>query len=472
MSPVLALWLAGVAGAASLDNLEVGGTWGTPTSTDATAVFWNPAGLAAQRGHRFVIEGAPTFATVTFVRDDPYNGGTDGYKLAGVVPFAGFATDLGVDGLGLGLSLSVPFVRGGREMSEPGPGSFHMREGESKAVFLTGAAAWQFADRVSIGASVSMVESSWSANLDNELTTSLDEQISDLGQDSGYTDAQIESRDYAAELTFHDLKDRTFTFGVGGRYDIHERVAVALTYVHGARVENTGDVTLAFGCPPQEDTLGRFGAEAYGLCNSTLNAHGRIGYVLPPRLHGGIEIRPTDTITLRPMAGFVWWSRYQDFDITVENVEDLNDLDNENSADLVNQHRLWARANENALWAGIDGKVLIGKGGTLGGRVTYDQAAVPDEALSPNNYDADAWMVGLMGAYAPVRPIEIGVSITHHFLTTRVIDNSAFLVTLDEASRPEDRWFYPQMNGTYSGVIDRIGLSVRGTFGGNEAFEE
>ena len=40
-----------------------------------------------------------------------------------------------------------------------------------------------------------------------------------------------------------------------------ERVAVGLAYQHSARVDNTGDVTMVFGCPPQDDVVGRFGAE-------------------------------------------------------------------------------------------------------------------------------------------------------------------------------------------------------------------
>ena len=42
------MWFALIvaAQAASLDLLEVAGPFGTPTATDAAAVYWNPAGLA------------------------------------------------------------------------------------------------------------------------------------------------------------------------------------------------------------------------------------------------------------------------------------------------------------------------------------------------------------------------------------------------------------------------------------------
>ncbi|MBW1879088.1 MAG: hypothetical protein JRJ84_12050, partial [Deltaproteobacteria bacterium] len=66
---LLALLMAPAHGA-SLDNLEVGGPWGTPTADDATAVWWNPAGLAADKGTRIMVESAPTLATIEYERSD------------------------------------------------------------------------------------------------------------------------------------------------------------------------------------------------------------------------------------------------------------------------------------------------------------------------------------------------------------------------------------------------------------------
>ena len=95
---LVGLLQAGVAQAASLDNLEMGGPWGTPAATDATAVWWSPAGLAMGHGTRVLIEGAPTFAVINVDRSDPH-GGPDQIRLQGAVPFAGVATDLGLHGL-------------------------------------------------------------------------------------------------------------------------------------------------------------------------------------------------------------------------------------------------------------------------------------------------------------------------------------------------------------------------------------
>ena len=85
---LISLLQARSAQAASLDNIEVGGFSGSPLATDGTASWWNPAGLAGGEGWRLTLEGAPTFATVLFDRDQPH-GGLDTYSLKGVVPFVG-----------------------------------------------------------------------------------------------------------------------------------------------------------------------------------------------------------------------------------------------------------------------------------------------------------------------------------------------------------------------------------------------
>jgi hypothetical protein len=474
---MLAITLALSAGAASLDNLEVGGNWGTPNADNPTAIWWNPAGLATPGTHA-IVELAPTYATVGFDRVDPYNGGHDEYKLSGMVPFVGFSTDAGIDGVGFGFGLAVPYARGGSETSEPGTGSFAMRHGNSQAGFLMlGAAAHPPGFPISVGFSGALVDNTWIAHVDSELTTSFDQTATDAGVESGYTDAQIEDPDYTAVLDFPKMKSKGFAFDTGIKADF-DKVHLALGYISGVKLANKGDVTLTFSCPPQDDALGRFGAQQFGLCDSVINAHGIVAYNLPSRIHGGVRVDPIEDLRIEAMGGVVFWHVYQDFDITVNDVGELNpwqsDCDAGDSASCykaehtpgkVEQHRLWARDNKDSFWAALDVKGDLGEYVTLGGRVTYDKAAVPSSALSGNNYDANDVILGGLAAVKPVKWITIGAQYSHQFLATRVVDDSAFLVTLDKDNRVEDRYTYPQMNGTYTGVVHRIGLSVQGNFG-------
>ena len=139
----LFLSLISTANAASLDLLEVGGPYGTPAATNATASFWNPAGLAMDQGTRFTLEGAPAFANVDISVDGAgeYWGGEDQYTYFGVAPFAGVATDFGVDGLGVGLSLSVPFAKGAKAVNLGGNGRYHLQEADIKKHFRHGSSS-------------------------------------------------------------------------------------------------------------------------------------------------------------------------------------------------------------------------------------------------------------------------------------------------------------------------------------------
>lgn len=467
---------ASAALAASLDNTEVGGLYGDAVATNATAVWYNPAGLADERGTRFFVEVAPTFATVGFDRVDPYHGGADTYKLTGAVPFAAVASDFGVDGLGAGIGLALPFVRGGKEVVEGGPGSFAMRDGDSQAAYALLSVGYHPEKLpISLGLQGALVHNRWEAHVDNEVTTSLDASIEDQGQQSGYTDAQIEDPHYTALANFDGLTDTTFTFGAGVRVTASEKVAIALSYHHGATFENTGDAHIDFDCPPESDETGRFGAESFGLCHSSMKAHGIVRYAVPARVQGGVRFSPTDRVDVDVVGAYVFWSAYRDFDITVKDVESLNefrgDTDQERAenaaktAAMVNQHRLWARDTEDSFNVAIDVKGDLSEQMVLGGRLMYDHAAIPSSALSPNNWDADGLLAGALFGVEIVPGLSASLEYSHMFFAARTVTDSAYIVTLDEANRKEDRYSYPQMNGTYTGSIDRLGLSIKGSFG-------
>ncbi len=477
------LLLASFAAAASLDNLEIGGPWGSPTSTDGTAGWWNPAGFAVGTGTRIDFEAAYESAEITFERADP-NGGSDTYQLAGFPPYFGFASTLGKVGpgkLAIGGVFALPFIRGGIEVEPPGSGHYHMRDGDSKAMWAGLGVAYDVQDIISIGVTGALVHSMWAAEVDQDTMPDLRAAILETGggliseEDLTYPE-NAEDPDYMATLDFGgesgglggkgELTADTFSFAAGVLVHPNDRFAVGVTYVHNAVIENTGDVTIQFGCPPAEDTYGRFAAESHGLCDATLHGDGYIGYTLPRRVHGGVMFKPVEAVRLELMGGWVQWSEYTDFHIKVSNtdVEASTDEMTAQAKELIEQERDWARANEDTFWTALDVKAKLPRRFTVGARYWFDHHAVPDEALSTNNWDADEHIVSGLLAYKPVKFFEIGVSYTHHFVGTRTIDDSGFQNPLDIAS-VEDRWRYPHANGTYAGSIDRVGIQLRGHFG-------
>ena len=346
-----------------------------------------------------------------------------------------------------------------------------MIEGASQAFFgqvgtaidpvaLFGDPSAPMAGVFSFGATLALVHSQWHAIVDNETITELAHTIEESsGSPPDYTDELIETEDYRATADFR-LADQRVTGTFGVRVKPADQVELALTWMPGMRVAHTGPVGLEFGCPPQSDTLGRFGAESLGLCYAELEGTGIVAFDYPSRVHGGLVVRPTAEVRLEGMFGYVTWSDYTDFELTI------GDVDAEpETAETVAKKRLRARANVDSYWVGLDGKAELTDTLLAGARVTFDRAAVPDEALSPNNYDAnDVILMGLF-AFKPVPTLQFGASYSHHILQTRTITNSGFGVTLGEDQK-EDRWFWGSANGQYAASIERVGVSVRGHFGG------
>jgi long-subunit fatty acid transport protein len=488
---MFALLLSLTASAGGLDLLEVGGAWGTPGATNATATFWNPAGLGVQRGTDVYFEIAPTYATVDFERDHPDWGGPVQLKSAGVVPFIGASSDFGHAPLGVGMALSIPFARSATAQPD-GPARFLVEEGGSQTIFGTLAAAYHIKKLVSVGASFSMVRSSWEATLDSASGTDLDAAMcqselcgtfSDIGANgvpSGVDpDYWLEHDNYATQLEFQNLTASTYTFGGGIYVTPVEMLGVSISYMHGGSLSHTGNMTASTSCPSNDvsdeayHADGFIGADLSGICNTEMGGDATVAYEMPWRLNTGIVAKIPGAVPLRVegMGGYVGWSVYTDYDIDVAIDPDRVDLedaaDREAVAEIASARKLRARDGRNSYWLGVDAKAsLFGDKLTPGLRLTYDKAAYTDEGLAANNYDANTVMAMGMVAYRPVKPLMISLSYTRYFMMTRVTTTSGHDITLNGAEANDERWFWPSSNGTYKGGLNRFGIALRGHFGG------
>lgn len=456
---ILLLWGASALGA-SLDNLEMAGMWGSPAASDGAAVWWNPAGLAMGEGTRFLIEGAPTFAVVDIQRADPH-GGSDQVRMQGVVPYAGVATDLGIDGLGLGLAVGAPYLRGGEQTPEGGAVRYHLRQGQIMAAAIMAGGGYSYKDKVALGGGVQVLRSSWQAKLDKELMPDLADEIEALGEDPGYTDADLEDPAYATTLDFQPLSAWGLTASLGLRVQPDPKVALNLAWISGAKLSHTGGVDLSFSCPPQTDTLGRFGAESRGLCDARMKGDAAITYALPSRLHGSVQFNPTEELTLEAMGGVVFWGAHDLYEIAITGIAEAQPNLPKDTVELIERPQSWARDNHSSGWVALDVRGTVKERLLLGARLLHDRAAVPDSALLVNNYDANDTVLSGLLAGRPARRIELGLSWSHHFLAERVVSDSAFSMAVEPQQRPEEPYNWPHGNGSYRGRIDRIGLSAR-----------
>ncbi|MCB9679777.1 MAG: outer membrane protein transport protein [Alphaproteobacteria bacterium] len=479
---LFAAWMS-TASAAGLDLLEVGGAWGTPTATDATALWWNPAGLGAGHGTRFTFEIAPTFATVNIARDNPNYvpdsdafgppdadyGGLAQYKTSAIVPYIGVASDFGQPGLGLGFGLAVPHGKSAKGSPDQVT-HHHLIEGGNQALYLMVAGSYEIKDRVSFGVTGAYVASTYNSNLYSETGTALNEGLKEnFDQDETfYSDTMIEDTRYASHVVSEDLHGSAITFGAGIHVKATDKISLAATYRHGLRVDHTGGVALDFDCPSTDDLFGRIGAQVQGICDANLTGQMSVGYNLPARIHGGIVFQPKPEVRLEAMGGYVFWNAFSDYEIDIridpDSVDQLDDpAAREETAALVSQTKLWARDQQNSFWVGADGKFDVHEHVMLGGRVLYDKGAVPTQVLSSNNYDANT--IALTGlVVGKITPnLHIGLSGTQYIAQKRTVTDSAWGITMYD-NKKEGRYFYPALNGTFASSITRIGVSVRGQF--------
>ena len=498
--------------AAGLDQIDVGGVWGSPGATNPTAIWWNPAGLAVGGGTQFLIEGAPVFARVyadranpdyglieettvdgelgeDFPRDYDYSG-RDDIKLNTAIPFIGVSTDFTVPGLGVGAGLAVPTATGGAIENEWGPNRYALRSGQIQAPQVILAASYRIKEIVSFGVSGNLVDSTWSANTDTSAYPDLYDYTNSLvGSDDpfafaaplalrNFRDGYIENQGYTATTVFDKLKDRAFTFGAGVYLTPHEKLGISVAYNHGVRLDHTGPLTITSQCPPDFDPLVRQGAVDAGLCRNdgdnnfqpvSATGTGAVGYRLPSRVNLGIVFFPTEAIRLEAMGSYVGWSVFTDYEITTNIGADQIDAStpekSAETADLLTQDRLWARDGRDTFWVGLDHKHQVHERFMYGARVAYDRSAVPTNSLLLNNFGADSVNLHGMVMFNALEQLGIAVSFTRYQYFTRTVTDTNFGMTIYPEDRKEVRYFYPGGNGTYGGGISRLGISLRGQFG-------
>lgn len=168
-----------------------GGEHGHPTTDNATAIYYNPAALSLGAGTRLYIDATLAVRSFRYDRDpaaidNPLaegeiaagtpqelisaNSGEGTLLAVAVAPFGGFVTDFGVDGLGVGVAVYVPFGGGaawdqhapieGHPGAIDGPQRWWAIEGTVRTLYLSAGAGWRIpSTRLSVGAAFNLTHS-------------------------------------------------------------------------------------------------------------------------------------------------------------------------------------------------------------------------------------------------------------------------------------------------------------------------
>lgn len=457
------LWLGSPTSAHSggFSTARFGGEHGHAAADHVTAIYYNPAGIALGEGTRIYVEGTLAYRTVDYNRavgtidnpgaatpDEALDANSGPSHLANILasPFVGIVTDAGVKGLGLGLALYAPF--GGQAewdkndayADDPdypgavdGPQRWSAIEGHQRTVYITLGAAWSSPKKsVAFGAGLNFISSDL-ALVRARNATGTDDLVNPDGS-------------VAEGRSLLEAKDLTVGLGLGAMWAPSPKIRVGIGY---QSMPGFGDMTL-------EGTLtNKFGANPQTEVDVVLLQR------MPDVLRASLEVDVSAKMVLRLAADWQRWSKYANQCLLpAEETNQRCTFRPDGSIDaaaggssqvIVNLPRDWNDTQSYKVGAGYHASDKL----EVGGSVTYDTNAVPDEAMDPSLFDMNKVILQLGGELGIGSKLSLSAHLGQVIYFKR--ETEARAVDPEAPSRN------PDMAGSYSSSVTYllIGMGVK-----------
>ncbi|AGP40818.1 hypothetical protein BE04_17510 [Sorangium cellulosum] len=418
-----------------------GGEHGNPITSNATAIYYNPAGIAESEGIHLFLDGnlalrAASYTHTQAPSDDVTapgaNTGAASLLNLAASPMLGASAKLG--DLALGAGVYVPFggaaswntnsaFEGHGELAGPVDGvqRWHSIESELQAMYFTLAAAYRIpALRLSLGVSGNLIRAqvntvrARNASGDNLLAT--------------------EGRSLLEVSGLHG------SFGVGALVEaVPEQLWIGASYQ--SRPNVTGGETL-------EGTLtNRFNGVSSPPTDVELHQD------LPDIVRLGARFAPAERLELRIFGDWTRWSTMENQCLTAVGAacEIRSDGSAADPAGVVqNIARRWSdtfgvRAGI-SYWPRPSSEVFGGVG--------YDSNAVPDDTLDPSATDFHDVSFSVGGRFQVAERLHLAASYTHLFYVGRDTTGKSITAGLAGSSRA------PDSGGIYTQNIGVLNLNV------------
>ncbi len=475
LAPALAL-IVGTASPALAGGFAVarfGGEHGHAASDHPTTIYYNPAGLARGEGTRIYLEGLFAYRTASYERPEgavdrvvaegeaatgtpseilEANAGRAELSDVIATPFAGVVSDLGIENLGVGLGVYVPF--GGSASwsqndafadSAAYPGAvdgvqrWHVIEGEQRSLYLTAAGAYHIeAADLTFGAGLNVVRNDTStirartANGTDHMTTG---------------DGEIfEGRSLV------DVSGTTLSIGVGAMWDPMEEMTVGVSY----------QSSPGFGTHGLSGTVtNKFGSGAASPVDIVLEQ------TLPDIARVGVAYR-LPRAELRLAGDYQRWSVF-DNQCLIQDQPDAR-------CELTETGAVNEAAGGSGVVVNLPRNFRDTFGVRLGGSYwvtppaevflsgAYDSNAVPDETLDPTVIDMNKFVANTGMRYTlPSQRLAVMASLTQVFYANRTTDPRPR--DADGAPiAPSAPSRNPDSAGSYSQSVSIATIGVEGRF--------
>ena len=475
--PVVVAALCSTALAAGIAVARFGGEHGNPVAANPSTIYYNPAGLAFESGHRLMIDGIFAFRDATYTRPEdaltpvPMRDATDLDIAANtgeghvsnflISPFIGFATDFGLDiPLSVGVGFFAPF--GGKSVWDQvdpidgapgaidGPQRWYVTEGTIQTLVASIGIAYRIPSiRLSIGVAgnlnLSTIDTIRARNSDGG---------DDLTNDSGVLK---EGRSWLV------VDSTDISMGAGIMWE---------------PIENTLWVGASYQSQPG---FGQFQMEGTLTNLVTDNPPSDkpqdviVTQELPDITRLGFRYRPTEDLELRLFGDYTRWSTYDMQCIVPADVGNISEacavdrsgaqlnppnLDVGEEPTLIqNLLRRWedsfgVRVGASYWLLDRDLELMLGGG--------FDSNAIPDEYLEPALMDFDKVTATAAARYEFTSWFAATLGLTNVFYLERDTRGLDTARAFDVASRQ------PSSAGIYEQNVFLVNTNLEFTFGGND----
>ena len=452
----------------------VGGIDGSAAVGNVAAVHWNPAAIATVPGVRTMVDGTAMFVRVdaTATRNDGIDPSTGApYETASArvtVPnaFIGATWQVVPDRLTVGLGVTDAFVGGADYAASEAPDggdpeppfTGHQRYHAVQTSIITAqirpAVGVTVTDGLHLGGSLGV-----QYNMLNALTSS--DILGTEGLDPGEVAAGTNENPYAFDSVLEgEARGWSLGWSAGVFFDKYEKAQVGFAYDRAAPFTATGDGTVTV--PAALSTTGE---------RLPVSAKVSFDQTMPDTARLFINSKINKQLNLGAGIEYQMWNVCcggPDGDLTIGVTNEQGNaigpddgVSTTISATQYNPRRLWNSSNFHALagykpaeqwWTGI--------------RLSYNQNAVPDYAVSPANLDFES-VGGVVGARYRMgkdSKVVLGLNYTKYFLVTREITTSAWNRQDGDSRYSPALPYKTSANGTYSGAVDGVNLRLAVNF--------
>lgn len=442
--------ISSTAHAGGFSTARFGGERTHAASDQLGTIYYNPAGLAFGEGTRGAIEGLFAYRTIEYTRpvgaiDDPNGTGTPSDAVAAnsgkstlantlASPFIGIATDGGIDGLGVGVGVYVPF--GGQAKWDQndafadnttypgavdGPQRWSAIEGEQRSLYYTLAAAYRLPNgKLGFGAALNVVQSSVSLVRARNIDGS-DDVVSAGG-------VQKEGRSLV------EGEGITFGAGVGAMFMPTPCSRIGVSY---QSQPGFGEMTL-------EGTLtNKFGT------GPELTSDIEVRQALPDVVRVAGEWHAFEKAALHVAFDLQRWSHYKNTCIMSAGASGKCEVNADGSTMeqgiLVNVPRNWQ--DTYTLRAG--GRYFASEKLEVNGGITYDTSAISydadkDDSIDPSLFDMNK-IIGQAGVAFATGKLDLSFTLGYVLYMERTVE--------PRAADPITPSRNPDMAGTYKSAV-------------------